>query len=218
MAHFNTLVLIESELLKKGLFRKPDEAVNDRMHDLLFAHAAYFPGEKYEGPCTCFGAEACDAGQNTADSAVGPFWSLYREYVKVEKKARPPWRDFSLTRQWKDVAVKSSLSHPARRGPDDDCPHCRGTGIREVDYNLSEYRFDYFNIDGDVDVKVNSASVVPVTALEDISEFEAAVTPNGEWHAVQWDQEDPYPKWEALLSSILEEHREFTALKCHMHI
>ena len=218
MTHFNTLVLIEPGLLKKGLFRRPDEAVSERMHDLLFAYAAYFPAEKYEAPCTCLGGEACQAGQESADVTVGPFWQLYREYLTIGKKARPPWRQFPPARRWQDVAIESSLSHTTRKGPDPDCPHCRGTGRREVDYNLSDSRFDYFNIDGDVEVNLESPSVVPVSAVEDLSEFEAAVTPDGQWHAVQWDQEDPYPRWEARLRRILEEHREFIALKCHMHI
>lgn len=222
MAHFNTLVLMPKDLAKKGLFKNPDDKVTECMHDLLYAYAAYFPDEPYKIPCSCLGHKSQRAGIDAADQRVGEFWQLYRTYLEEPKEERPSWSEYEPVQAWQQAASAAARAHSEASEPDPNCEYCTGSGIQEFQENVSRVGFDYFNVDGMMDVEVDSEFVVNVDDLDlqDPLEFEAIVTPDGRWHSVEWGvvHEDPAGEWEKKSKEILQAHHDCIAIKCNMHI
>jgi hypothetical protein len=225
MTHYITLVLFPRELGKKSLFssQKPKDVINEVVMDLIYPYATYFPGFDYPVPCYCVPGAVQTSAVELANHEVGEFWELYKDYLEIPEKSRVEWSDYDPFLRWVRTCNEAVKQNPQFQEKKPDCDTCSGTGFMTINENYSRSEYDYFNIadlDSAVDPKMDPEYFIEVIRIPDLDiDFEAIVTPDGEWHELDWGagSSDPVGEWEAKSKSILAQYPDHLAFKAHMH-
>lgn len=206
MPHMSAIIVIPSDTT--------EEQASDKVMDLMFPYADYFPSEPYDVPCWCDPAQRY--GVETADKEVGEFWYLYQSFIRIPSEQRPKWRNHKPVVEWQRIAIQSAQSHPSHQ-VDPSCKNCKGKGVMETESNFSLVKFEGWDIDGGFDVIFNSPNVCQVHELPEEIDYEAIITPDGRWH--QWDSvEQTWEEWEQEVRQLLLSfQRGYLAVRCHVN-
>ena len=226
MAHFITLVLVPGKFGKKKMLgsKKQKAELEEAVMDLIYAYASYFPAIDYQVPCYCLPIELKTAVVEEANQEVGEFWELYKTFLEIPEKSRPDWSDFDPFNQWVRTCHEETMRSEQFQERNPNCEYCDGTGFMATNENYSRYEYDYFNIadlDPAVDPNLITEYFFEVNKLASLDiDYEAIVTPDGQWHSIIWggDSADPVSDWQERSQLILDQYPDHFVFKSHMHI
>jgi len=226
MAHFITLVLVPEKYGKKKLFgsKKQKAELEEAVMDLIYAYASYFPGVDYQVPCYCLPTALMTRAIEKANQEVGEFWELYQTYLAIPENKRPDWAEYDPFKQWVNTCQLETKRSAAFQDRNQQCEYCQGTGLMTTRENFSRSEYDYFNItdlDPAIDPNLITDYFFKVSKLAGLDmDYEAIVTPDGQWHSIEWggDTPDPLASWQERSQKILDQYPDHFVFKAHMHI
>jgi hypothetical protein len=180
MPHGAALVLIPTSIPLKERVKL--------VEDMVMPFVSEFPREPYQVPCdSCIDYQVFEDAINVANQQVGVFGVFGRQWLATPRSERPAWRDFPPIVEWQKVAIAAAQADPRSTQRRAACYDCSGTGIRTVDYNVSDGYIEYYAIITKDD-RVGELDIYPIANLPLDIEYEGIVTPDNHWHqTASWD-------------------------------